>query len=174
MKKKLFVYLAVFFTSLQQALAHCPLCTAGAAVAAGGAAYLGVDNTIIALFIGAFAVSTGLWSNRWFPKQYVRYQKQLLVVLAFALTVIPILPIIPSVLGMPIFLYGSYGSLLNRTYIINVSLLAALFGGFIVIITPYISRKISLYRDGKMFPYQGMLLTLLLLIITGILLQVIL
>lgn len=152
--------------------AHCPLCTVGAAVAAGGAAYLGVHSAVIGLLIGAFAVSTGWWASRWIKKRYIPGQKVMIILLSFALTVIPILPIIGENYPLYISLAGEYGSLLHRTYVVNISLVTSIFGGILVSISPRLSKKISLLRDGRVFPFQGVVLTLSLLVVASIILQV--
>ena len=73
MRKNIFLVLSSFiflgFFS-EFVSAHCPLCTAGAAIAAGGAIYLGVSVIVVGLFIGAFAVSTGWWVAKIIKKQY--------------------------------------------------------------------------------------------------------
>jgi FtsH-binding integral membrane protein len=47
-----FLFIIVAAIALLPAVsAHCPLCTAGAMLAAGGAAYLGVSNGAIGIFI---------------------------------------------------------------------------------------------------------------------------
>lgn len=175
--KKAFVLigslLSLFFLYMKTAAAHCPLCTAGAAVAAAGATYLGVDKIVISLFIGAFAVSTGWWMARKIPRRYVPYQTHLLIVAAFALTVIPILPILSHPTPFYISLAGGYGSLLNRTYIYDASLATALLGGLTVSITPRISSFVTGLRNGEHVPFQGILLTFMILIFTGIILQVV-
>ncbi|PIN73685.1 hypothetical protein COV20_05690 [Candidatus Woesearchaeota archaeon CG10_big_fil_rev_8_21_14_0_10_45_16] len=175
LSKVLFFPLSLLL-SLPVVKAHCPLCTAGAAVAAGGAVYLGVNPVVVSLFVGAFAVSTGWWASTWIKKRYVPFQKTIIVVLSFLLTVLPILPVIS---GQPYPLYlslvGEYGSWLHRIYLINTSLLGSIFGGLIVSSTPWLSRKISSLRaGGKVFPFQGVILTLFLLIVAGTLMQVIL
>jgi len=38
-------------------------------------------------------------------------------------------------------------------------------------ITPWLSSRITKIRDGKMVPYQGIALTLLLLVVVGVILQ---
>jgi len=162
--------LIVFLAGLVSA--HCPLCTIGAAAAAGGAVWLGVSKVVVSLFIGAFAVSIGYWFGNIIKKKYVPFQKTLLIIVSFLLTVIPILPIISYQQPLYISILGSYGSLLNRTYLINLSLISSLVGGGIVLIAPTISRKITDLRDRKMLPFQGILITFLLLIITGGIIQV--
>ncbi len=154
-------------------LAHCPLCTVGIAAAAGGAAYFGVDKAVIALFVGAFAVSTGWWIGRKIKKQVLPHQVAFIVLLSFLLTVIPLLPLLTTVYPLPVFLVGDYGSWLYRTYVINLGLIASVVGGAVVSITPWLSRKISTLRKGMTIPFQGIILTLSLLIVLGVVLQLV-
>ena len=175
LKKKYFAFFIplIFIFFIEFVSAHCPLCTAGAAAAAAGAVWLGVSKAIVALFIGAFAVSTALWVGRMIKKQYISHQKLVLIIASFLLTIIPILPIISQTYPAYISWLGNYGTLLNRTYIINISLLTSLLGGGIVSVSPFLSKKISRLRKGEMIPFQGTILTLSLLIITGLLIQII-
>ncbi len=147
----------------ERTIAHCPLCTVGAAAAAGGAVYLGVSKVVVGLFIGAFAASTGFWMEKKLPKRYIPYQKTVIVLAALLLTLLPILPVITK--NYPLYLsgIGSYG----RTYVVNVPLLTGLLGGVLVSLTPSCSRKITLWRQGKTVPFQGVILTLILLLLTG-------
>ena len=153
--------------------AHCPLCTAGAAVAAGGAVWLGVSKVVVALFIGAFAVSTGWWFSRLVKKQIIPFQKSIIILISFLLTIIPMLPFLSNIYPIYISLFGQYGSILNRTYILDLSLISSIFGGFVVGISPLISRKLSKLRNGEILPFQGVAITLLLLIISGATIQII-
>ena len=61
MNKKFFVLplLAIFLVRFISA--HFPLCTIGAGAAAGAAVWLGVSKVVVALFIGGFAMSMGMW-----------------------------------------------------------------------------------------------------------------
>ncbi len=155
------------------ALAHCPLCTIGAAAVAGGAYYLGVKTIVIGIFIGAFAASTGWWLSNIIKKQYIRYQRLILVLLSFALTIIPLLPLFSQIGSLPIWWFGEYGSLFNRVYIFNTFLIGSIGGLGIVAITPWLSKQISTLREGKIIPFQGVMLTIGLLLITGVLLQLV-
>ena len=155
--------------------AHCPLCTMGAAAAAGGALWLGISPSIVAIFIGAFAISMGLWIGMMIKKEYVRHQAHWIALVSFLTTVLPVYPLLKT--GTPadyypfmISLAGDYGSLLNRTYLIAVPLAMAALGGIIVYIAPFLSGQITKAR-GKTLPFQGVALTLLLLIITAATIQ---
>ena len=174
MTMKKILPLISFFLLIENVKAHCPLCTVGAAAAAGGAAYLGVDKAVIGLFIGAFAISTGLWLARAIRKQFIPFQRQVIVLASFLLTIIPLMPVISSTVPYYLSLGGEYGTLLNRTYLINLPLFTSMFGGLVVFISPAISRQIMKIRNGKFIPFQGIIITLLSLILTGALLQAVL
>lgn len=169
--KKLFSLILLPILSIKGVLAHCPLCTAGAAVAVGGAAWLGVNKVVLSLFVGAFAVSMGWWIGKMIKKNYIPFQRTTLIILSFILTVIPLLPILNLHRPFPVGLFGNYGSIFNRTYMINLSLVGSFFGGFIVMISPKLSKRITELRKGKHINYQTIIVTFLLLIIIGVIVQ---
>lgn len=174
-----FKFLSLFFSApfilliSKNVYAHCPLCTIGAAAVAGGAAYYGVSPLVIGVFIGGFAVSMGMWISRLIKKRYVPFQRTLIVLFSFFATILPIMAVMKEITPFYISLIGGYGTLLNRTYLINLFFLGSIPGGLIVSATPWISRKITYIRKGKIIPFQGTLLTILFLIIFGALLQLI-
>ncbi|MBI2657214.1 hypothetical protein HYX08_00800 [Candidatus Woesearchaeota archaeon] len=155
-------------------LAHCPLCTAGAAFVAGGAVVFGVHRMVIGVFIGAFAVSMGIWFARVINRKFVPLQKTAIVLASYFLTVLPMWPFLKDAHPLLMNLAGDYGSLLNRTYMVDYFIAGSIIGSFIVVTAPFLSEKITSVRKGRHIPYQGMALTFLLLIITGIMLQLML
>ena len=68
--KKIFIILMFLLIIPQLVYAHCPLCTGAVGAAAVTANYYGLDNSIIGIFIGAFAISTGLWFGLKVKKKY--------------------------------------------------------------------------------------------------------
>src|SRR3989344_4609443 len=174
MKFKIFFLLFFSLALVKNAYAHCPLCTVGAAAAAGGAAWLGVSKIVIGVFIGAFAISIGWWISNLIKKQYVPFQRPLIILFSFATTVFPLLglEIMRSNYPLLVSFFGDYGSLFNRRYIINLFFIGSIIGGFIVSLTPWLSRRITIIRNGKMLPYQGILLTFALLVISSTIIEV--
>ena len=172
--KKRAVYLSILLLSFTTLLvntvsAHCPLCTIGAGAGAGLAAYLGVNKIVIGLFIGAFAMSMGMWFARWADKKkkIIPFQKTIIVILVFVTTVYPLMPIFSAVGPLYLSFIGEYGI----TYAFNYSILSSLFGGVLVFLSPQISRKVTKLRQGRTIPFQGVSITLLSLIIVGLLIQ---
>lgn len=153
--------------------AHCPLCTAGIAAAAAGATVLGVKTVTVGLFVGAFAVSTGMWFAN--SRKIKGVKKLLIAMMAFLVTVVPLKPAIPAAMSEYIFVYvsiaGDYGSPLNRTYLLNPLLTGSLIGAAVVMTVPRLSRKLTELR-GKKAPFQGVVLTISLLTVAGAILQV--
>ncbi|HIH38630.1 hypothetical protein J4460_01505 [Candidatus Woesearchaeota archaeon] len=174
MKKQLAILGGAVLAVVKVARAHCPLCTLGAAAAAGGAAYLGVDKGVIGIFIGAFAVSMGWWVGRMIKKQVIPYQIPVLIAFSFLTTIIPLVPLLKENKPLLISLAGGYGTLLNRTYVIDMFIVGSLIGGAIMCITPSLSKKITSIRQGKTVPYQGIMVTFLLLILAGLFMQFVL
>jgi len=176
MRLKKLLALALFpnLLFIKSVSAHCPLCTAGAAVAAGGAAWLGISKAAIGIFIVSFAVSTGWWASNLLKRKYIPFQKPLLILFSFAATIIPLMPLMESIYPVYISWAGDYGSLLNPTYILNLFFGGRILGGFIVCVTPWLSKKITELRNGKMLPYQGIMLTFALLVILSVAVELIL
>jgi hypothetical protein len=167
MKSKILLGLLILFL-IKEVSAHCPLCTIGAGAAAAGAVWLGISKVVIALFIGAFAMSMGMWFSNLPKKQYIHFQKTLIIIAVFLTTVLPLLPIFSAIGPLYLPFVGEYG----KTYAFNYSLASSLFGGLIVFSSPSLSRTLTKLRKGKMFPFQGIIITLLTLIIIGGIIQI--
>ncbi len=165
-KLKIISLLSLIFTFLPLfASAHCPLCIAGAGVLVIAGYELGVKKIVIGLLIGGLAVAFGEWFNRLIKKKFFKGQEILIIILTFLLTYLSVKSFIVHYFYfyIPIPKYG-------QVIMIDKSLLAGILGGFLVLIAPYISRWISQKR-GKTILFQRIIITLLLLIIFGIILQ---
>ena len=170
MIKKLLFFLLIFPVFLvENVLAHCPLCTIGAGAAAAGAVWLGVSKVVVALFIGAFAMSMGMWFSRIIKKKYIPFQKILILVVVFLATLLPLLPFFKAIGPLYLPFIGQYGT----TYAFNYSLASSLLGAAITFVSHPLNKKIREKRNGKGIPFQGIILTFSLLIITAIIIQLI-
>src|SRR3989338_2679944 len=171
--KKRIIGLALFLAAFvpEAAKAHCPLCTAGAAGAAFIAAWLGVGAGAIGIWIGAFALAMGLWIARLIKKQYVPHQRAALGVLSFATTIFPLRPILSQYSSFSLYLSGDYGSLLNRTYLVNLFILGSVIGGAIMVASPFVSTWVAKKR-GKTIPFQGIVLTFVLLLASSLIIEI--
>ncbi len=144
-------------------LAHCPLCTVGAGAAAGAAVWLGVSKVVVVLFIGAFAMSMGMWFAKLVKKKYVPFQNTIIIALVFSLTLFPLLPLFSAIGPLYLSFIGEYGS----TFAVDYSLYSGLLGGLMVLVSPAVSRKVTKWRNGKHVPFQIMLLSFVALLVVG-------
>lgn len=170
MKRILLAIIAVCMVIPKAALAHCPLCTAGAGALAVLAASLGVSSVIVGILIGAFALALGLWLGRIVKKKYVPYQQYILAAIIFLGTVLPIIPLVLDFGPLYLSLGGEYGSLLHNTYTINLYIAGVILGAAIVLISAPLSRLLTKVR-GQQLPYQGLSITLGLLIVCSVIVQ---
>lgn len=155
-----------------QANAHCPLCTGGAAATAAVAAYFGVTYGSLGVLLGGFTMALALWIAHKPKKQYVPHQAKLLFWGIYLSTIIPFYYMFKGdYVSRYIAMGGDYGSMTNRTYLIDLFILGAVAGSAVVYFAPALSAWLTKKR-GKSFKFQGLLLTFVLLILGGVLLQV--
>ncbi len=155
------------------ALAHCPLCTAGAGLAAVIATRFGVSSGATGIFIGAFAVAMGAWISRLLPKKYVPHQETAITAFSFLTTVIPLLPLLTQYSSIYVDIGGAYGSWLNRTYLINLFVAGSVLDETLMLISPRLSGWVTNIRQGRQVPYQGIALTFTLLILSAFITEVV-
>lgn len=161
------VMLVIAVTSSVSAAAHCPLCTGAIGAAAVSAKLMGVDTSIIGVFIGAFGISTGIWIARKI-KHYIKFQTPLIVIASFLLTVIPLYTIDTGSMYIPVLLAGASGTLLNKVYWISKLLLGSLLGGVVSWVAYGFHLIIKKINGRVLFPFQGVAITLLALLLTTI------
>ena len=161
------IFLTPFF--IKSINAHCPLCTIGAGAAAAGAIWLGVSKVVVAMFIGAFAMSMGMWFSKKPKKRYIPFQKTLIISIIFLTTVIPLMPMFEAIGPLYLSFIGNYGT----TFAFDYSIISSLLGGVIVFVSPPLNEKIKQKRNGKGIPFQGMLITFTTLFIFGGIIQLI-
>lgn len=151
------------------AQAHCPLCTVGAGAAAALAAWLGVKIIVIGVFLGAFALAMGLWIAR-LVKYKFPYKGPLLGVVSFLFTIFPLQPLFQDYTSLYITWGGEYGSIFNRTYVLDRFVIGAVIGAVILTVAPFLSRWIQKKR-GKLIPYQGITIVFAALVVVALILQ---
>jgi hypothetical protein len=145
--------------------AHCPLCVGGVLVLTFLGYEIGVKRIVLGFLTGALAVAFAEWMNRLIKRKIFKGQDFLIIALTFILTYLPVKNYIFNYYSL---YFPNLG--INTPILIDKSLLSGIFGGFLVYIAPFISRWISQKR-GKTILFQRIIVTLILLIIFGLILQ---
>lgn len=169
MKKNLLLFLLAFLPKI--ASAHCPLCTVGAGALAVFAASVGISTIVVGVMIGGFALALSTWIAKLPKKEYMPFQYPILALAIFWGTIIPIMPFIIEYRPLYIRLMGDYGNMLHNTYAINLFVAGAILGALLMLVGPHASKWLTKLRDGKIIPYQGITISLLLLIIASIIIE---
>jgi len=74
-----FILVTILFTASTQAI--CPLCTVAVGAGLGLSRWLGIDDTVSGLWIGALLASLVLWTNDWLEKKDKKFKGRGLVIL---------------------------------------------------------------------------------------------
>ena len=161
--KNRFVILILFLPFI--AFSHCPLCVGGVLILTFLGYEFGVKKIVLGFLVGALAVAFAEWLNRLIKKKIFKGQEFLVIVGTFILTYWSIKSFIFDYFYfyLPISNYG-------KVILIDKSLLTGISGGFLVYIAPFISKWITQKR-GKTILFQRIIITLILLIIFGLILQ---
>lgn len=109
--------------------------------------------------------------RRLIKKRYLKYQNWLLGLASFALTVFSLRPLFEDYGSFYLYVGGDYGSLLNRTYLLDRFLIGSFIGAGLLIAAPYLSKKLAKARGDKLFPFQGVTLMFGLLIVVSLIIQ---
>ncbi len=169
---KILIGFAFILMALPLVLAHCPLCTTGAAVGVGIARTYGVDDSIVGLFLGALIVSSALWFNKWLTKK-VNYKLPsfIMVLVSFLIFAIPfyyagliinfeMVKSMPSAYGMTglgIFGLAQFG--------VDKLLFGMLLGTITIWLVFGIGDHITKKRGKRLFDYQGLSFMILALMV---------
>ncbi len=171
--KKIFSFILIIISLIliPSVLAHCPLCTGAVIAGAAGAKYLGFDAIIVGIFVGGAAFSLGVWMSRLIKKHYLPFQSLLIIIITFLLTVLPASAAISDTLYLPVQLPGYIGSIFNNIYSLNRILFGNIIGGVITLFSYKAHLAIKKLKGKVLLPFQGIVLTVLALVITSIITQ---
>ena len=135
--------LLFFFLAVKPAAAVCPLCTIAVGAGLGFSRYLGIDDTVTGLWIGAVIVSSALWTANWLSSREWRLPKHNLSVLAiFYLLTIP-----------PLFWTGMIDYAHQSLWGVNKVLLGTILGSLTFLFGVFLDKFLRTFNDGKVFVY---------------------
>lgn len=167
--KSHFIFLAAGLSSVLfflpiKALAFCPMCVVATGAFLGIFRWLGVDDTIIGLWLGGFILSISMVFNNFLIKKgkKKRFQFFLILLVFYGLAIL--------------FLY-QFGDLspYNKIFGIDKIVFGIILGSLLLLFTPYLDRFLRRRNQGKIFiSHQKVLVAVVLLIIFSFILYFIL
>jgi len=163
-KKKYYGIIILFATALivlpAEAFAFCPLCAVATGILTGFFRWLGVDDTIIGLWLGAFLTSSSiLLANYLAQKKWgIKLHGFTVVSLVYVLTI--------ALLYWDGILTTPY----NKIFGVSKIIVGIIIGSAVILIAPYLNKLAKRLNGGKNFiSHQKMLLSLSLLFVLSLL-----
>ena len=153
------VSLLAFLSLAPKAQAVCPICTIAVASGLGFSRYLGIDDSVTGLWIGALILSSALWTANWLKNKPWRIpHKTLFSIVLFYLLVIP-----------PLFWMDMIGHEANKLWGVDKILLGTAIGSLVFMIGVFLDKYLRTLNEGKVFVYfQRVICPVLLLSISSV------
>ncbi len=155
-----FSLVALFIFSGHIARAFCPVCTVAVAGGVGLSRYLGVDDTITGLWIGALIVAMVIWTIEWLKKKNFRFWgERTITTIAYYLMI-----------ALPLFWNDLVGHPLNKIWGVDKLILGIFIGSIFFFLGGKIHFRIKDKRGGKvLFPFQKVVFAVMpVVILSGI------
>ena len=163
LNKKLFLIglLAGLF-SANLAKAVCPVCVVAIGAGVGLCRWLGVDDAISGLWIGALIVAMIMWTLIWFRKKNWNFKfSPVIVSIAYYLLVI-----------WPLYSMNIMGHPLNKVFGLDKLLFGIISGGILFMLCNALNLFLKKTNQEKVyFPYQKVVIPFLFLIIASAILH---
>ena len=144
----LFFLLTYFYLLPREALAHCPLCTAGAVAGLFLSRWLGIDDSITGVWMAAFLAASSLWAANSLKKKYIPGQNTLIYLAVFASTIWSFYAFklvsehAGLIMGIPKLIFGMWA------------------GGILFYFVDILNLAIKKVRGKSLFPYQSIVFSL--------------
>ncbi len=161
-KKLLYFSVPILSFSALPVYAICPLCVIAIGAGLGLSEYLGIDDTISGLWIGAFLVATSIWTIEWFNKKkfLMKYQKLRDIatfVLFYGLTI------------WPLWEQGFIGHPFHQLWGIDKLILGIAIGSIVFLGATNWYQKIKKAHGGHaQFPFQNIVIPVSTLLVFSI------
>jgi hypothetical protein len=155
----LIIFLGIFFANAVKAV--CPICIVAVGAGLGLSRWLGVDDVISGLWIGALLVSVSVWTHSWVVKRGWGFKYSLWVIsLAYYLFAF-----------IPLYFSEILGHPLNKIFGIDKLVFGAGLGTIIFIASVWIHNFLKKKNNDKSyFPYQKVVVPVLCLLLTSLIL----
>ena len=137
------IFSFALFSNIAQAI--CPVCTIAVGAGVGLSRWLGIDDTVTGLWVGALIVSSIAWTINWMNKKNFRFKgRKILITAGYYLIII-----------VPLYWKGIMGHSYNKMWGMDKLLLGIIIGSivFLVSVLWYQNLK-KKNNDRAYFPFQ--------------------
>ena len=149
-----------FWASAVKAI--CPVCVVAIGAGVGLCRWLGVDDIISGLWIGALIVAMIMWTLIWLGKKNWQFKHSLIIIsVAYYLLII-----------WPLYSMHIMGHPLNRVFGMDKLLFGIILGSILFLLCHWLNLFLKKKNQGKVyFPFQKVVIPLLLLMLVSVVLH---
>jgi hypothetical protein len=137
----------------------CPVCTVTVIAGLGLSRLLGIDDTVISIWIGAFILSFSFITIDWIEKRWPK--------LGIKRFTIPTVVLMYFLVLVPLKLNNSIGLPLNRLWGIDKIILGTIIGSLLFIFGAWADKKIRKIKGKQLFQFQKVVFPVILLVISS-------
>lgn len=140
-----FLIVGMVLFSAKAALAVCPVCTLAVGAGIGLSRWLGIDDVITGIWIGALIVSVTMWTINWMDKKNFKFKgRKILITAGYYLIIV-----------VPLYWKGIMGHQFNKILGIDKLLFGIIIGSMVFLGSTLWYEKMKKKNDNKAyFPYQ--------------------
>lgn len=153
------VFVSLFFAMSKSALAICPVCTLAVGAGLGLSRWVGVDDTVSGIWVGAFLLSSSMWFYNWLSAKYKKFKSKyylaLLIILTFLVVFIPLAK--ADIIGHPF----------NTILGIDKLVFGSALGAGVFTLSIFADKKVRQIRGKQLFQYQKVAFPVSLLILAS-------
>ncbi|MFA5961240.1 MAG: hypothetical protein WC848_00985 [Parcubacteria group bacterium] len=143
--KKIFLLVGLMLMPTFSVQAFCPVCVVAVGAGLELSHYLGIDDTVTGLWIGALLVGLSAWTLEWLKKKKINFRGEALTVYAgyYLLTIIPL------------YFVGLMGQAYHTFWGVDKLLLGIIFGSVVFYFGGMWHFKLKKNNNNKVyFPFQ--------------------
>ncbi len=157
MKKLIALFAAFIFffsISVSPVFAICPICTLAVGAGLGLSRYLGIDDVISGIWVGALVISVSFWFNNWLIKKNFKFLKfikeKYLIYLSLLFWIV--------LTYIPFWKTGIIGHPFNTVWGIDKLIFGSVIGAGIFLLAVYTDKKIRKIKGKQLFNYQRVII----------------
>jgi len=164
MNKKLSIFLGLISFGLLKAGtvgAVCPICVVAVGAGLGLSEWLGVDDAISSIWIGALLAATSLWTLIWMQKKNWKFKlDKVIVFLSYYLLTL-----------LPLYTAGIIGHPLNTIFGIDKIIFGTVIGTLVIILSNWWYQYLKQKNNGRAhFPYEKVVMPVVVLLLISLIL----
>jgi hypothetical protein len=147
---------AIFSNSAQ---AICPICTVAVGAGVGLSRWLGIDDAITGIWIGALIVSSITWTINWMNGKNIKFKgRKILITLAYYLIIV-----------VPLYWSGVIGHYFNKIWGIDKLIFGIIIGSIVFLASVLWYENLKKKNNNKAnFPFQKVAMPIGFLVIFSI------